>query len=230
MTTTKTGLPPMRPFTTEECDTLVSAGIIADGEQAAVLGGTRLFNVDEYLDMAKAGILQKEDRIELIDGKIIIMAPMGIYHQFATDWFTMLLANALFGRAIVRVQGSIRLHNFSEPEPDVAVLRMRSFDDIRPYYPDDIYFVIEVADSSLRYDSGPKLARYAAAGIPEVWIANLRVREVTVYADPSGSAYASVSVYRPGDGISPRAFPDVTLAVDEFMPQATHGRDAETAV
>lgn len=229
MTTIKTELPPMRPFTADECEALVSAGIIAEGEQAAVLEGSRLFNVDEFIEMVRASVLQKEDRVELIDGKIIIMAPIGIYHEFATDWFTMLLANALFGRAIVRVQGSIRLYNFSAPEPDVAVLRLRSFDDIRPYFPDDIYFVIEVADSSLPYDRGPKLARYAAAGIPEVWIANLRVREVTGYADPSGSEYASVSVYRPGDSVSPRAFPDVALAVEEFMPPATHGRDAATS-
>lgn len=229
MTTTSTGLPPTRPFTQEECDALVSAGIIAEGEQSAVLCGTRLFNVDEYRNMAKASILLKEDRIELIDGKIMVMAPIGIYHLFSTDWFTMLLANALFGRAIVRVQGSIRLHNFSEPEPDVAVLRMRSLDDIRPYYPDDIHFVIEVADSSLRYDSGPKLARYAAAAIPEVWVANLRVCEVTVYTSPSGSEYENAATYRPGDSISPGAFPDVSLAVDEFMPPATHGRDAESS-
>ena len=94
-------------------------------------------------------------------------------------------------------------------------------------HPEDVYFVIEVADSSLPYDSGAKLARYAAAGIPEVWIANLRAREVTVYADPSGPEYASVSVYRPGDSINPRAFPDVALAVEEFMPPATHGRDVQ---
>ena len=229
MTTTKTELPPMRPFTPEECEVLVAAGIIAEGEQPAVLSGARLFNVDEYLDMVKAGILHEDDHIELIDGKIVIMAPIGNHHQFATDWFTMLLAHALFGRAMVRIQGSIRLNMRSAPQPDVAVLRMRSFDDIRPYYPDDIYFVIEVADSSLRYDSGAKLARYAAAGIPEVWVANLRIREVTVYADPSGSEYASVSTYRAGDSVSPRAFPDVTLAVDEFMPPPTRGRDAATS-
>lgn len=230
MTTTKTGLPPMRPFTREECDALVSAGIIAEGERTAVLAGVRLFNVDEYLDMVRAGVLQKEDRVELIDGKIIIMAPFGIYHLFSTDWLTMLLASVLFGRAVVRVQGSIRLHNFSEPEPDVAVLRTRSLDDIRPYYPDDVYFVIEVADSSLRYDSGAKLARYAAAGIPEVWIANLQMREVVVYTNPSGSEYENAATYQPGDSISPGAFPDVALAVNEFMPPATHGRDAETSV
>ena len=227
MTIMKTGLPTARPFTPKECEALVMAGIIADGEQAAVLSGARLFNADEYIDMVGAGVLQKEDRVELMDGKIIIMAPIGDHHEFGTDWLTMILAPVLVGRAMVRIQGSIRLHSRSAPEPDVAVLRMRPFTDIRPYFPDDIYFVIEVADSSLPYDSGAKLARYAAAGIPEVWVANLRIREVTVYADPYGSAYATVNVFRPGDSISPRAFPDVVLAVDEFMPPATLGRDTE---
>ena len=227
MTTTKTQLPPMRPFTPEECEALVSAGIIADGEQSAVLAGTRLFNVDEYLEMVRVGVLQKDDRVELIDGKVITMPPIGDYHQSGTDWLTMLLVPNLIGRAIVRIQGSVRLQIRSAPEPDVAVLRYRSIEDNRPYYPEDIHFIIEVADSSLSYDTGAKLARYAAAGIPEVWVANLRVREVTVYADPSGSDYATVATYRPGDTVSPRAFPDVVLAVDEFMPPPTHGRDAQ---
>ena len=86
--------------------------------------------------------------------------------------------------------------------------------------PDDVYLVIEFADSSLAFDRGAKLARYAAAGIPEVWVANLRAREVTAYADPMGSKYAAVSVYEAGDSISPRAFPDVVLAVADFMPPA----------
>jgi Uma2 family endonuclease len=88
--------------------------------------------------------------------------------------------------------------------------------------------VIEIADSSLRYDSGSKLARYAAAGIPEVWIARLRAREVTTHTDPAGSEYASVRVYRSGESIAPRAFPDVSLAVDDFMPPAP-GPDVEIA-
>jgi Uma2 family endonuclease len=93
--------------------------------------------------------------------------------------------------------------------------------------PEDVYLVIEFADSSLAYDQGAKLARYAAAGIPEVWVANLRAREVTAYADAAGSAYASVRTYRAGDSVSPKAFPDVTLAVADFMPPAT-GQPGET--
>lgn len=228
MTTTRTELPPMRPFTDDECDALVKAGIIAEGEQSAVRSGARLFNVDEYLEMEKAGILYEDDRIELMDGKIIVMAPIGEFHVFGIGWLTMLLTPALAGRALVLVQCPIYLNDRSAPQPDVAV--------VRPYtspsrsYPSDVYFVIEVADTSLSYDSGPKLTRYAAAGIPEVWIANLRVREVTVYTDPSGSEYATATSYRAGDSISPRAFPDVALAVDEFMPPASGGRDVATSV
>ena len=230
MTTTKTGLPPMRPFTREECDALVSAGIIAEGEQAAVLAGVRLFNVDEYLDMEKVGILHEDDRIELMDGMIITMAPIGDSHTFGNDWLNMILAPLFIGLAMVRIGGPIYLNDRSAPQPDVAVVRMFHTVEDAHSRPDDVYFVIEVADSSLRYDSGPKLARYAAAGIPEVWIANLRVREVTVYTNPSGSEYENAATYRAGDSISPGAFPDVALAVDEFMPPATHGRDAETSV
>ena len=227
MTTTTTHLPPMRPFTPQECEALVAAGIIADGEQANVLAGVRLFTVDEYLDMEKVGILHEDDHIELIDGKIIVMAPIGDSHVFGTDWLNMILAPLFVGLAMVRIGGPIYLNDRSAPQPDVAVVRMFHTVEEAHSHPDDVYFVIEVADSSLPYDRGPKLARYAAAGIPEVWVANLRVREVTAYTDPSGSSYATVTTYHPGDSISPRAFPDVTLAVDEFMPPATRGRDAQ---
>ncbi len=228
MTTTRTELPPMRPFTPEECDALVSSGIIAEGEQAAVLAGLRLFNVDEYLAMERAGVLHEDDRIELLDGKIIFMAPIGDSHVFGTGWITMLLAPALAGRAMVLVQCPIYLNDLSAPQPDFAVVRPHTAPSRSQ--PQDVHFVIEVADSSLRYDSGAKLARYAAAGIPEVWIANLQVREVTVYTNPSETGYVNAATYRPGDSISPGAFPDVVLAVEEFMPPATHGRDATTSV
>ncbi len=230
MSTTRTQLPPIRPFTSEECEALVAAGIIAEGEKSAVLAGKRPFNVDEYLDMEKVGILHEDDRIELMDGKIFVMAPIGDSHVFGTDWLTMILARLFFGRAMVRIGGPIYLNDRSAPQPDVAVVRIFHTVEEAHTLPEDVYFVIEVADSSLPYDTGAKLSRYAAAGISEVWVANLRVREVTAYADPSGSDYATSRTYRPGESISPRAFPDVAVAVDEFMPPATHGGDAETSV
>ena len=226
MTTTKTAteLPPMRPFTPQECHALAAAGIIAPGEQAAVLNGARLFNVDEYLAMVEAGILHEDDRIELMDGKIIIMAPIGEYHVGGTDWLTMLLAPALVGRAMVRVGGPIYLNDRSAPQPDFAVVKIRPITEVGRSYPSDVYFVIEVADSSLRYDSGLKLARYAAAGIPEVWIANLRNRQVAAHTDPVGDQYTTTQIYHPGQTITPQAFPDIALPINDFMPPSSRRR------
>ena len=230
MTSAITQLPPARPFTTEECAALVAAGIIAEGEQAAVLAGKRLFTTKECLAMVSAGILYKEERIELIDGVLVCMAPIGQYHVGGTIWLTRnCLIQALLGdRALVQPQCPIYLNDRSAPEPDLAVVRWRPISESSLSYPADVYLVIEIADSSLRYDSGPKLARYAAAGIPEVWIAGLRAREVIAHANPSGSRYTTVHTYRSGDSISPGAFPDVSLAVDDFMPPPP-GPDVEIA-
>ena len=228
MTTAATQLSPARPFTPEECATMAAAGIIAEGEQAAVLAGKRPFTVVEYLAMIEEGILRRKERLELIDGGIIIMSPIGEYHEYGTDHLTMELVPVLRGRATVRIQGSIRLNDRSRPESDVAVLRLRPANETGPYFPSEVYFLIEVADSSLQRDSGPKLARYATAGIPEVWIAHLRAREVVAYSNPAGSVYTTVRTYRPGDSISPGAFPGVSMAVDDFMPPAP-GPDVEVA-
>jgi Uma2 family endonuclease len=99
--------------------------------------------------------------------------------------------------------------------------------EVGPYFPPDVYLVIEVADSSLSYDRGAKLARYAAAGVPEVWVVNLRAREVTAYTALSGSEYTTVRTCRAGESVSPQAFPDLALAVDDFIPPAA-GPPGET--
>ena len=127
----------------------------------------RLFTVAEYLAMGEAGILHEDERIELLAGEIIYMAPMGDPHLFCTDSLNALLVPALIGRAVVRIQGSIRLDDFNAPEPDVVLLRPRDRYYADPAKPEDVFLIIEVAETSLDYDSGPKAAAYAAAGIPE---------------------------------------------------------------
>ena len=219
-TLTMVGMPPARPFSSEECAALVRAGIIDAGEQADVLAGRHRFTVDDYVAMEASGILYKSDRVELIDGVIIIMPPIGDRHVGGTDWATTLFVPPLIGRATVQLAGPIYLNDHTAPEPDVALKRWTEPGSgaTGRATPEDVYLVIEFADSSLAYDRGAKLARYAAAGIPEVWVANLRMQEVTAYAEPSGSEYAAVRTYRAGESISPRAFPDVVLAVSDFMP------------
>ena len=226
MTTAATQLPSARPFTPEECAVLVAAGIITDGEQAAVLAGKRRFTVDEYLAMIEAGILRKEERLELIDGGIIIMSPIGEYHELAPAHYGACSGSQ--GRATVRIQGSIRLNDRNRPEPDVAVLRRRPANEMGPYFPSDVYFLIEVADSSLQRDSGPKLARYAAAGIPGSMDCQPASAGSNCPCQPVRFGYTTVRTYRPGESISPEAFPDVSLAVDDFMPPAP-GPDVEIA-
>ncbi len=213
-------MPPARSFSAEECAALARAGIIDAGEQAEALAGRRLFTVDEYLAMGVAGILHEDDRVELIDGVIIVMPPIGDRHVGGTDWTTTLLVPPLIGRATVQIAGPVRLNDRSMPEPDVALKRWTAPGSGPTGHatPEDVYLIIEFADTSLAFDQGPKLARYAADGIPEVWVANLRAREVTAYGEPSGSEYAGVRTYRVGESISPRAFPDVVLAVSDFMP------------
>ena len=221
-TLTTTGMPPARPFSPEECAALARAGIIDASEQADVLAGRRRFTVDEYLAMEAAGILYKSDRVELIDGVIIVMPPIGDRHVGGTGWINTLLVPPLIGRATVQMAGPIYLNDNTAPEPDAVLKRWSAPGSgaTGRATPDNVYLVIEFADSSLRYDQGAKLARYAAAGIPEVWIGNLRTQEVTSYAEPSGAEYAAVRTYRAGESISPRAFPDVVLAVSDFMPPA----------
>ena len=221
MTTTTTQLTTARPFTPEECAVLVAVGIIAEGERAAVLAGKRRFTVDECLAMLEAGVLHEDDRIELLDGVIIVMAPINVPHLRGTDHSNQRLVMALGNRAMVRVQGSILLNDHTMPQPDIAVLRMRSLDDTERDSASDVYWIIEFSDSSLEYDLGVKLSRYAESGIPEVWVGNLRAREVIVHTEPSGSEYLAVRTCRAGQSISPQAFPDVALAVDDFMPPAT---------
>ena len=221
MTTATTLLQPKRPFTPAECMSLAASGIIAPDELGAVLSGARRYTVDEYLAMVKADILRKEERIELLDGVIIVMAPINVPHLRGTDYSNQRLVMALGNRAMVRVQGSILLNDHTMPQPDIVVLRMRSLDDTERDSASDVYWIIEFSDSSLEYDLGVKLARYAESGIPEVWVGNLRAREVIVHTEPSGSEYLAVRTCRAGQSISPQAFPDVALAVDDFMPPAT---------
>ena len=177
----------------------------------------RPFTVEEYCAMAEAGILAEDERVELIDGEIIVMPPLGEPHEHGTDWLNRRLTYRLYDRALVRVQGSIRLNDGSLPQPDIAVLRLRPEHYRERPTPADVFLLVEVADTSLEYDRDVKLSRYAAAGIPEVWIVNLRTRQVEAYDSPVDGAYQNWRVVEADGSISPLAFPDVELLVSDFL-------------
>ncbi|MHC5540240.1 Uma2 family endonuclease [Singulisphaera rosea] len=177
----------------------------------------RVFTVEEYHRMGQAGILRKEDRIELIDGAILVMSPIGLRHQGCVDNLAESLIVRLVGKARVRTQGSIRLDNHSEPQPDIAVLRRETDYKTHPASPDRVYWVVEVMETSASYDRGYKLGVYARAGIPEVWLVDLRQEQVEIYRQPSMKGYLASQIHPRGQMVSPEAFPDLTLTVDAIL-------------
>jgi len=178
----------------------------------------KLFTVDEYYRMAATGILGPEDRVELIEGEIIQMSPIGDRHAGNVNRATELFVTSFKGRAVVSVQNPIQLSDYTEPEPDVVLLKPRTDHySSKKVWAGDALLVVEVSDTTLRYDRNVKLPLYAAAGVPEVWIENLRADELLVYRNPTGKAYSESLVLHRGDSVSPVAFPDVTFEVDALL-------------
>jgi Uma2 family endonuclease len=178
----------------------------------------RRFSVSEYDRIAEAGILKPTERVELIDGEIIVMSPTGSRHAACVDRLSTWLHDLLKARAILRVQGPLRLDDLSEPEPDLVALRPRS-DFYASGHPGagDCYLVIEVCDSSASYDRGTKLPLYARAGVPEVWLVDLNRELVESYRGPLGELYTENRTLPRGQSLAPEAFPDVVLGVDAIL-------------
>lgn len=176
------------------------------------------FTVEEYHQMIETGVLREDDRLELLDGEIIEMSPIGPRHASCVKklsrWFWKTLGN----RVIVSVQDPIVLVPDSEPQPDVALLVPRSdFYAERHPEPQDVFLAIEVADTSQEYDREVKIPAYARAGIREAWLVDLEARTVTVYREPRRGKYRQVAVLDNGDFASPLAFPRARLKVREIL-------------
>ena len=166
--------------------------------------------------MGKAGILRPDDRVELIKGVIVEMAPIGSRHAFCVDGLTRTFQRALTdAEGWVRTQHPVSLSDDSEPQPDVVIARPPADQYLQRHpEPGDILLVVEVADSSLVYDRRTKVPLYAAAGIPEYWLIDLVGYRIEVYRDPSGGSFRDVRLLNREDKIAPLAFPhiEVTLA------------------
>ena len=178
----------------------------------------KLFTVDEYHRMGEAGIFTEDDRVELIEGEIVQMSPIGNRHAACVDRACYFLNSALKDRALVSIQNPVRLDNYSEPQPDVIVLKPREdFYARTGRGPEDVLLMIEVSDTTLRYDSNIKVPLYAASGVPEVWVEDLQNDVILVYRDPSHRLYQTTLTRRHGETITCLAFPDVTLAVNDLL-------------
>ncbi|MBA4017195.1 MAG: Uma2 family endonuclease [Pirellula sp.] len=176
------------------------------------------FTVGDYHRMGEAGILTERDRVELIRGEIVMMSPIGSKHAGCVNALMEMLVVRLVGAASVQVQNPIGLDKFSEPQPDLSVLKYRP-DSYRSASPvtADVLLVIEVADSTLESDRGVKLPLYAEAGIPEYWLVDLQNERVEVYRTPAGGSYAEKQVLARGERIVCGTFPQLALDVAAIL-------------
>ena len=157
----------------------------------------KLYTTTEYHALVDAGILHEDDRVELIEGEIRPMSPIGSPHAGNVNRLNAFFTGRLAGRAVVSVQNPLHLSDFSEPEP--------------------VLLLIEVADSSLEFDRGRKACLYARHGLPEIWVRDLAGGTLEVYRGPSAEGYRDVRLYRRGDRVSILAFPDLVLEVSAIL-------------
>jgi Uma2 family endonuclease len=156
--------------------------------------------VEEYHRMAEVGLLAPDARVELIEGVIIDMPPIGSRHAAAVDRLAELLHGAVGKRAIVRCQGAIQLGDLNEPQPDLALLaRREDFYEQRNPTPSDTLLVIEVSDTTLHHDLHTKMSLYARHGIPELWVVDVEGKRLHVFRNPAGTSYAQATAsQKPG--------------------------------
>lgn len=212
-------------MTTQEKVPAVNAAV---PEAPAPAPETRKFTVAEYYRMGEVGILGPDERVELIDGEIIVMPPIGPSHAWSVDLDIPLFSRYARDRFSIRIQNPIRLNDGSEPQPDVSILRRRpeGYAAAHPT-PADVLLVIEVADSSLEFDRGVKAHIYGRAGIPETWVKNLPEDCIERFTEPGPEGYAQHTVHRRGETLTPVSLRDMELAVDELLPPLQPGEEPE---
>lgn len=182
----------------------------------------RRFTVDDFYKMSEAGILSQDDRVELIEGEIVEMTPIGSRHAAVVNRLNRLLRLLPSDRFLISVQNPIRLDLYCEPQPDVAVLQYRE-DHYAAGHPGpgDVVLLIEISESSQAYDRQVKIPLYAQSAIPEVWLVDLEAETITTYADPARGSYQKLQQFKQGDTVTSQG---VALKVDDILgPPARTG-------
>lgn len=178
----------------------------------------RLFTVKEYHQMIEAGILTKDDKVELIRGEIVQMAAVGRRHTSHVKRLTELFYIRLLSRVTIGVQDPVELDDRSEPQPDISLLRRRDdFYELGHPQSEDILLIVEVADTTAETDRNIKIPLYAEDNIVEVWLVDINEQCVVVYREPSPSGYQNIQRFQRGQTLSILAFPDLEIAVVDVL-------------
>ena len=178
----------------------------------------RALSVQDYHRMVEAGILAADERVELIEGQLYRMAAKGTAHSAAVTRIDRVLSRLLAGKALLRFQDPVQLSDFSEPEPDIAVVQIDPLDyeDHHPI-PREIFLLIEVADSTLRRDRDLKVPIYGRSGIQEYWIWDVQERCLYVFQEPEQTGYRVQRKLSEQDTVTPLAFPECEIAIQDFL-------------
>ena len=177
----------------------------------------RQFTTQDYHQMVVAGILSEDERVELIQGEIVKMSPVGIRHASCVKRLNRLFSQVLGDRAIVAVQDPVELSNLSEPQPDLALLKPRDdFYAAGHPQPQDILLLVEVADTTIESDRAIKIPLYASSGIREVWLVDVNQQVIEVFREPTDNSYQNIQKLQQGE-IFVQAFPDVSLTVEQVL-------------
>jgi Uma2 family endonuclease len=178
----------------------------------------RKFTVEQYHKMAESGILTENDRVELIQGEVIEMSPIGRRHASCVARLTRLFTLRLGETATVWPQNPIELDDTSEPQPDLTLLQPRpDFYESGHPQPEDIFLIVEVADTTAKFDRGVKIPLYAKDNIAEVWLVDINQQCIEVYRQPSPTGYKNVQTFQRGQTLSIQAFPDIEITVDQVL-------------
>lgn len=177
------------------------------------------FTTEEYHKLGEAGILGEDDRIELIEGELVIMAPIGRKHATTVRKLVRLFQRRLGDACIIDPQNPVVLDDFSEPQPDIMLLRPApDFYASGLPRPADVFLLVEIADTSLPFDRGEKRSLYARAGIVEFWIVNLIDDVIEQYREPSAADYLFKKRFKCGEQIEAAQFPGIPFSVEEILP------------
>ena len=217
--------PQNRAFTVGECDRMAEAAILTEEDRVELIAARRRpFTVGEYYRMAEVDILTEEDRVELIAGQIVAMSPIGSRHAACVKRLNLSMGKMVGDSMLIGVQDPIALDAYSEPKPDLVLLRPRTdfYADAHPAA-SDVLLAIEVADTSADYDREDfgelsrvvKLPLYAQAGLPEVWL--IDQSRIEVYARPQGGAYQQRVEVTADATLTSATIPQLALAAADLL-------------
>ncbi len=176
------------------------------------------FTVDDYYQMGKTGILREDDRVELINGEIIQMSPIGGSHAYCVNMLVKLFSSLYQQNYMLCVQNPIHLNEYNEPQPDFVIVDPSDLAHTKRHpQPEDILLLIEVSDSTVKYDKQVKIPLYAEFGIKEAWCLDLNNSTLETFRQPTPTGYQAIQTYQSNQPVSPLAFPGMQMTTEQIM-------------